>query len=184
MYDIWTTINQRVPRSWEFPFQYEEPIIVANSPKPKPPTSVNKDPEDKYSNSECDLMGSSYDYKSIICYEDIIQSLNGFARIVKYRSCPKPGSPNNPQMMEKKDLELLSMEEGVIKKGKKNGYCRVFDAQSGNVECGFFKNDLPRGKYVKWGTNQIEKMEGIYKGRTIASNVEIKSFEFNVDHNY
>lgn len=113
-----------------------------------------------------------------------MQSLNGFARIVKYRCCPAPGTYVNPLFTKKTDLEVLTVEEGIFRGGKKAGYCRVFDAQTGQVECGFYKNDQPSGKYVKWGPNQIEKQEGIYKGNSLASNIEIKSFVFNVETNY
>lgn len=182
MYDIWTTIKQRGPRSQLYSLQNEEPVVSPNSPKLKP--LFVRVPDDKPSSPESQLMGAPFDYRSEVNFEDIMQSLNGFARIIKYRCCPAPGSYTNPLLMNKKDLEVLTVEEGIFRKGKKSGYCRVFDGQSGMVECGFFKNDLPSGKYVKWGPNQIEKMEGIYKGRSIASNIEIKSFVFNVETSY
>lgn len=127
---------------------------------------------------------AKFDSKSEVNFEDIMNSLNGFARVVKYRSCPAPGSFTNPRFIDKSELEVLSIEEGVFRGGKKSGYCRVLNGETGQAECGFFKNDLPSGKYVKWGEDQIEVLEGIYKGRSLATSIGIKSFIFNVETNY
>ena len=35
-------------------------------------------------------------------------------------------------------------------KGKKNGYCRVLDAVDGSCQVGFWRNDQPWGKFVKY----------------------------------
>ena len=141
-------------------------------------------PDEKPSSPESINLMDKFDHKSEVCFEDIMNSLNGFARVIKYRSCPAPGSFTNPKLIDRNELELLSIEEGVFQKGKKAGYCRVLNGETGQAECGFFRNDLPCGKYVKWGPDQIEVLEGIYKGRSLSQNIGIKSFVFNVETNY
>lgn len=78
------------------------------------------------------------------------------------------------------ELQLCSLEEGYFRNGVKSGYCRVMDAENGNVECGFFKNDQPCGKYVKFNKNGDEIEEGIFKGHHKAKDIAIESFTFNV----
>lgn len=183
MYDVYTTLKQRGQRS-EFDIERK-----TNSKPESPQIKENATalPDDKPSSPEskqqADLL-AKFDSKSEVNFEDIMSSLNGFARIVKYRSCPAPGSFTNPRFIDKQELEVLSIEEGVYRSGKKSGYCRVLNGETGQAECGFFKNDLPSGKYVKWGDDQIEVLEGIYKGRSLASSIGIKSFIFNVETNY
>ena len=66
-----------------------------------------------------------------------------------------------------KNLELLQIDEGLFQNGKKNGYCRVIDAVTGQVSCGFFKDDLPNGKHIKFKGNQILE-EGIYRNNMLS----------------
>lgn len=145
---------------------------------------VGKVLDEKPSSPESHSLMSKYDLKSEINFEDVMSSLSGFARVVKYRSVPTPGAHVNPRLMDKKELEVLSIEEGLFKNGKKSGYCRVFNGETGQAQCGFYKNDLPSGKFVRWGDDEIEIEEGIFKGKSIAKSIGIKSFIFNVETNY
>ena len=61
-----------------------------------------------------------------------------------------------------KNLEVLSLEEGCFKNGKKNGYCRKIDAVTGVIDVGFYKNDKPNGKFMRFKNNQVME-EGIYR---------------------
>ena len=54
------------------------------------------------------------------------------------------------------------------------------NAENGTVECGFYKNDLPFGKHVKFDLEGNEIEEGIYKGHSKAKDTAIESFTFNV----
>ena len=82
--------------------------------------------------------------------------LNGHARFVKYtnHSLNKPVFDKNnartPGRKEDLELELIEIAEGQFKKAKKDGYCRVISAKDGSCEVGFFKDDKPHGKYVKF----------------------------------
>ena len=84
-------------------------------------------------------------------------------------------------MLLRKDLEILKIEEGFFRNGKKSGYCRVLDALNSVVECGFFRKDLPTGKYVRWDLDENEVEEGICKGQGVTRAVTIRDFVFNVE---
>lgn len=58
--------------------------------------------------------------------------------------------------MSSANLELVSVEEGQFREGKKEGYCRIIHATDGSCEVGFFSKDLPMGKYCKY------KLDGTY----------------------
>ena len=81
--------------------------------------------------------------QSDVSLDDIHGALNGFARVIKYRQVKKEGEGPS-------EFELLTIEEGFFKSGMKNGYCRVFDVKNQNTECGFFRDNSPYGKYVRW----------------------------------
>lgn len=125
----------------------------------------------------------NYDYESELSYEDIVKSLNGFARIVRYRALAT-SEKEDPKFINKKNLEIVRIEEGFFRNGQKAGYCRVFNADTSEVECGFFRKDIPTGKYVRWDLDENEVEEGIYKGNKLASNVVITDFVFNVETYY
>jgi hypothetical protein len=55
----------------------------------------------------------------------------------------------------------MSVEEGEFENGMKNGYCRVINPCLGIVECGFFMNDQPNGKFVRWSNDEELLDEGM-----------------------
>ena len=123
----------------------------------------------------------SHDYESELNFEDIVKSLNGFARIIRYRAQVSSSDSDSPKYIKKKNLEILRIEEGFFRNGQKSGYCRVFNGETAEVECGFFRKDVPTGKYVRWDMEENEVEEGIYKNNKLASNVIITDFVFNVE---
>mmetsp|Transcript_16529 Transcript_16529/g.28087 ORF Transcript_16529/g.28087 Transcript_16529/m.28087 type:complete len:91 (-) Transcript_16529:21-293(-) len=77
-------------------------------------------------------------------------------------------------------LELLSVEEGCFKNGRKHGYCRIFDSNNGVVECGYFEEDVPCGKYVKWSNDEELQEEGIFESSKLTQRVSIDNFVSNI----
>lgn len=154
IYDIWTTVKNKQALEGIANDHYESSTNSGgmfrgpNSPKAKLRVDVTPSVE-KPSSPDSQEFLQKYEYKSEVNYEDLVRSLSGFARIVKYRSQITP-SNLNAKLMSKNELEVLSVEEGFFRNGKKSGYCRTFNGLTGEVECGFFRNDLPSGKYVKW----------------------------------
>jgi len=92
--------------------------------------------------------------------DSIFSAINGFARVIKYKTSESEESKSN-----KESNQLLSIEEGFFRNGMKNGYCRVVDLTADTVECGFFRNNSPYGKYVKWNKSDEVVEEGIFRGR-------------------
>ena len=46
-----------------------------------------------------------------------------------------------------------------------NGYARVISAEDGSCEVGFWRDDVPWGKYCKYNTYGEEELcEGLYEG--------------------
>ena len=78
--------------------------------------------------------------------------LNGHARFVKYTNhtlkTPKEKVKRRSNQNQLEKLELIEVAEGNFKKAKKDGFCRVISARDGSCEVGFFKDDVPHGKYV------------------------------------
>jgi len=188
VYDIHTTTKQNIHRT-NATNAKSQAILYRTGGKGEPTSPRRRDPpaarKEMTSASPTSAKGmSSYSFKSELKFNDIVGSINGFARIVKYRSCPSPGQFVNPQFMKRWELEVLSVEEGLFRNGKKAGYCRVLDGQTGHVQCGFFKNNLPSGKYVKFDSAGIQIEGGIMKGQQCVSNLAITSFVYNVETSY
>ena len=59
----------------------------------------------------------------------------------------------------------------------------MVDLQKDTVECGFFRDNLPYGKYSKWKGEDELIEEGIYRGQALLRK-EIDSFVFNIESNY
>lgn len=72
----------------------------------------------------------------------------------------------------------MRVEEGGFKKGKKDGYCRVLKADTGNCEVGFFKEDQPMGKYCEYKLDgTYEQPEGLYEGeKNCKTKIEIANY--------
>lgn len=105
-----------------------------------------------------------------IQFEDIKESINGFARIVSYKAINGNPSPENN--------ELESVFEGKFKNGLKEGYCRGISAINGSASAGFHQNGIPHGKWTAYKYNgEFSHPQGLYEGTTCTKNIEIKTFE-------
>lgn len=114
------------------------------------------------------LTGSTKD-KDFIQFEDIKESINGYARIISYKAINgNPESENN---------ELESVFEGKFKNGLKDGYCRGISAINGSASAGFHKEGIPHGKWTAYKYNgEFSHPEGFYEGTTCTKNIGIMSF--------
>lgn len=84
MYNVWTTVKQRGPRS-----KFDLTQLDAGLPtSPEMKETAGQLPDDKPSSPESLNLMDKFDHQSEVTFEDIMNSLNGFARIIKYRSCP------------------------------------------------------------------------------------------------
>ena len=79
--------------------------------------------------------------------------------------------------------ELVFIEEGFFKNGMKNGYCRVINVEKKTVECGFFRDNLPSGKFTKWKGEDELVEEGIYRGISLTRK-SVDNFVYNIESNY
>lgn len=107
--------------------------------------------------------------KEFLQFEDIKESINGYARIISYKAINgNPESENN---------ELESVFEGTFKEGLKEGYCRGISAINGSATAGFHKKGIPHGKWTAYKYNgEFSHPEGLYEGTTCTKNIEIKTF--------
>lgn len=80
-----------------------------------------------------------------IKFDEIKESLTGYARIIKYKS----SNSNNDAAHN----EIDSMEEGHFVKGLKDGYCRSISAIDGSAAVGYHKEGLPNGKWCYYKYN-------------------------------
>lgn len=106
----------------------------------------------------------------MLVFDDIKEAINGFARIVYYRSV---GGDTRPDA-----YELDKVVEGEFRNGEMEGYCRAISAVNGSCSAGFHKASKPNGKwsYYKYdGT--FSQPEGIYEGTKCTQKLQIKSFE-------
>lgn len=105
-----------------------------------------------------------------IQFEDIKESINGYARIISYKAINGNPSPENN--------ELESVFEGKFKNGLKEGYCRGISAINGSASAGFHQNGLPHGKWTAYKYNgEFSHPEGLYEGTSCTKNIGIKTFE-------
>lgn len=92
-------------------------------------------------------------------FDEIKDSLTGFARIIKYTNT------RYDPMSDSESCEILGVEEGQFAHGKKNGYCRVISALDGSAECGWFIEDEVKGKFCKYNREgTYDFPEGFYEG--------------------
>ena len=62
-------------------------------------------------------------------------------------------------------LEVTAVIEGQFLLGKLNGYGRRINCKTGITEVGFFRQDVPSGKYCQYNLDGSYAMsEGIYEG--------------------
>lgn len=89
-------------------------------------------------------------------FDDIKESLNGWARIISYKSIDG---------YKTKNCELESVVEGKFKNGLKEGYCRGISAINGSSCAGFNKQGIPHGKWSAYKpTGEFSHPEGLYEG--------------------
>ena len=95
-----------------------------------------------------------------VYFDEIAPGLNGVGRIIKYNNHSiskfqtddgKDEDMTGMGLMNEKpeNCEIVEMIDGEIANGKKNGYSKTYGAD-GSVEVGFFEDDLPKGKFVKF----------------------------------
>ena len=88
--------------------------------------------------------------------DNILGALNGYGRIILFRVYG--ANPNDPEQ-----CEIEAVQEGKIRQGAMEGYCRNFDAvEDGFVELGFFRHVGPlfmRGERKK---KQLEKIKLVH----------------------
>ena len=86
----------------------------------------------------------NYPTRIIVPIQDIASCLNGIARFTYFR-CIEDSKGLGQTIME-----LHSIEEGEYVQGKKNGYCRIINANTGNVSVGFYEEGKVHGKYCQF----------------------------------
>jgi len=109
-------------------------------------------------------------YEQIISIEDVMPCLTGYGRIIKYRVL------NEDERLNGRNCELLYIVEGKFIEGQMDGYCRLIDCESEEVHVGFFKNDLPSGKYQRFALDGESVEEGIKEEDEMTKVCEIKNF--------
>lgn len=91
---------------------------------------------------------------------DFKQHLNGFGRIIYYQS--------NDAALKPENCSLIKVVEGRFKQAELDGYCRVLTAKGDPTqavcEVGYFKENLPNGKYQKFSLEGACLTEGIMEG--------------------
>jgi hypothetical protein len=91
---------------------------------------------------------------------DFKQHLNGFGRIIYYQS--------NDATLKPENCALIKIVEGRFKQAELDGYCRVFTAKGAPTEAfcevGYFKENVPNGKYQKFSLDGTCVTEGIMEG--------------------
>lgn len=78
-------------------------------------------------------------------FDDIKDCINGFGRIIHYKS---NNSNPDPQFNE-----LEKVEEGQFLKGMKHGYCRSISAINGQCAAGYHKSGVASGKWCCYNAN-------------------------------
>ena len=120
-----------------------------------------KDADDKYRATLLDkkvttVFSNSY-AREFLKFEDIKDSLNGYARIIYYKASNGNPTPENN--------EIESIVEGKFSKGLKDGYCRAISALNGSCAVGYHKEGLPFGKWTSYKSDgTFSQPEGLYEG--------------------
>ena len=100
-----------------------------------------------------------------LLYDDIQDSLTGFARIIEFR-CFKEGMDGLADPSQDGAFLLnwiLSITEGEVCKGVPHGYNRTINAFNGNFKIGYYKYGQPYGKWTEFQASGLHwKDEGIW----------------------
>jgi len=106
----------------------------------------------------------------IIPLEKIQKSLDGYGRILKYRVI------DEEQPFSDLNCELVYVVEGKFKNGLMDGYCRLIDTQTEEVHVGYFKEDVPMGKYSRYTIAGEIQEQGIKEEDELVKDIEINNF--------
>lgn len=120
-----------------------------------------------------DLLGNKAKKVDYILYDDIKESLTGWARMVSYKShSDYPSWTSN---------ELDSVVEGEFKNGVKHGYARGISAIDGSCAAGFHTEGSPNGKWVFYKPNgEFAKPEGLYEGNVCTKQIKIHDYKTKI----
>lgn len=114
----------------------------------QPSKNLDKMKKAKTKNVTMDITDVSAKKRKIsektIPYEDMEQALTGYGRIIKYQVYQEE------EGLQAQNCQLTYIIEGKFKNGMMDGYCRLVDCQDGEVHVGYFKDDMPQGKYVRF----------------------------------
>ena len=121
-----------------------------------------------------------YPYKNkFILWEDIKDSLTGFARVIEFR-CFRNGNDKQADPTYEgayRENWLISISEGELYKGKKHGFNRVYECINGHCKIGHYKDELPEGKFVEFDAKGFEwQRAGIYKAGELSKEEHIKNY--------
>ena len=128
-----------------------------------------------------------YPYKNkFLTYDEIAPAMNGTVRIIEFR-CFENGVDGlpDPSITNEKNW-VIAMTEGSFINGKREGFCRTFNAFNGRGELGFFKDGNPFGKQIKFNAEGKVTEEGIYEGGKCKEKFtgmlqKIDNFHYNID---
>lgn len=76
--------------------------------------------------------------------DEMLSAMTGYGRIIKYQVF------HEEEGIDAQNCELLYIVEGKFKNGQMDGYCRLIDCMEGEVHVGYFKDDMPQGKYQRF----------------------------------
>jgi len=71
---------------------------------------------------------------------------------------------------------LLDIVEGKFKNGQMDGYCRYIDCVEGEVHVGYFKDDMPQGKYARFSLDGEVQEQGIKEEDELVKDYEVMNF--------
>ena len=94
-------------------------------------------------------------------FENVQNYLNGFARIFNSWSYGKNADGKYDPKIAKMN-KLYTVSEGEIQNGQLNGYNRLINPTADWVSVGYFKNNVPNGKLIKY-VNFQKFQEGIFQ---------------------
>jgi len=66
--------------------------------------------------------------------------------------------------------------EGKFTNGLMDGYCRLIDTLTEEVHVGYFKEDVPMGKYSRYTINGELQEQGIKEEDELVKDIEVKHF--------
>ena len=105
-----------------------------------------------------------------LTFEEIKDSVSGYARIVYYKSTNGTTNAAN--------CELEQVIEGEFHKGKIEGYARGISAINGSCSAGFHHAGIPNGKFCYYKSDgTFAQAEGIYEGHRCIQMMQLKTFE-------